>query len=271
MFEDRTLLSIFVILCLAVLVAFIVYFTGGTRFSYAHLIYLPIILAAYFYKIKGGITAALIGGFLLGPYMPLNTSTMTMQGLENWTFRMSLLVIVGTFAGYLFSLLESQLEQVNQIAYYDSETGLPNKLKLKKELEKEIESLEEKSKDTEERLKTIMKDFSVSSLEELKLKLENMKLQIELVENEQKAKLNEIIGHLREPLREIDEKLEETQAKIENTGDDMKRFDKTLSIFRIFVAVFLTFALVSIIFAFLKSGYLFFYLTLAGTGASVVS
>ncbi|ACB08756.1 MAG TPA: hypothetical protein DDW32_03625 [Thermotoga sp.] len=140
-----------------------------------------------------------------------------------------------------------------------------------KELEKEIESLEEKSKDTEERLKTIMKDFSVSSLEELKLKLENMKLQIELVENEQKAKLNEIIGHLREPLREIDEKLEETQAKIENTGDDMKRFDKTLSIFRIFVAVFLTFALVSIIFAFLKSGYLFFYLTLAGTGASVVS
>jgi EAL domain-containing protein (putative c-di-GMP-specific phosphodiesterase class I)/GGDEF domain-containing protein len=140
LFEDRTLLLIFLISCLAILVAFIVFFTGGTRFSYAHLIYLPIILAAYFYKIKGGITAALIGGFLLGPYMPLNTSTMTMQGLENWTFRMSLLVVVGTFAGYLFSLLESQLEQVNQIAYYDSETGLPNKLKLKKELEKEIEA-----------------------------------------------------------------------------------------------------------------------------------
>jgi EAL domain-containing protein (putative c-di-GMP-specific phosphodiesterase class I) len=63
---------------------------------------------------------------------------MLMQGIENWSFRMGLLVIIGVFAGYLFSLLESQLEQVNKIAYYDSETGLPNKIRLKQKLEQEI-------------------------------------------------------------------------------------------------------------------------------------
>lgn len=137
-FRDRTLLLISIILVLAVLITLIVYYTGGTRFSYAHLIYLPIILAAYFYKISGGMITAVISGLLLGPYMPINTQTMLMQGIENWSFRMGLLVIIGTFAGYLFSLLESQLEQVNKIAYYDSETGLPNKIKLKQKLEKEI-------------------------------------------------------------------------------------------------------------------------------------
>lgn len=116
----------------------IVYYTGGTRFSYAHLIYLPIILAAYFYKIKGGISAAVIGGLFLGPFMPINTETMAMQAIENWAFRMVLLVIVGAFAGYLFSLLESQLEKVNQVAYYDPGTGLPNKISLKEKLEAEI-------------------------------------------------------------------------------------------------------------------------------------
>ncbi|WP_133960277.1 putative bifunctional diguanylate cyclase/phosphodiesterase [Halanaerobium saccharolyticum] len=116
----------------------IVYYTGGTRFSYAHLIYVPIILAAYFYKIKGGVITAVTGGLFLGPFMPLNTDTMVSQGLENWSFRMSMLIIIGAFSGYLFSLLESQLEKVNQIAYYDPETGLPNKIKLKQAMETEI-------------------------------------------------------------------------------------------------------------------------------------
>lgn len=138
LYEKKTLFLISAILSLLILVTLVVYFTGGTRFSYAHLIYLPIILAAYFYKIKGGVIAAFSGGLFLGPYMPINTQTMIMQGLENWRFRMALLVTVGAFAGYLFSLLESQLDKVNKIAYYDPETGLPNKVRLKEKLETEI-------------------------------------------------------------------------------------------------------------------------------------
>jgi EAL domain-containing protein (putative c-di-GMP-specific phosphodiesterase class I)/GGDEF domain-containing protein len=138
LFEDKKILLNILLLLLAILIGIIVYFTGGTKYSYPHLIYIPIILSAYFYKIKGGLIAAIIGGLLLGPYMPINTDTMVMQGTENWFFRMLMLVIVGSFAGYLFSLLESQLRKVNKIAYYDPETGLPNKLKLKEDLEAQI-------------------------------------------------------------------------------------------------------------------------------------
>jgi len=72
--------------------------------------------------------------------MPLNTETMVMQNFENWFFRMLLLIIVGVFSGVLFSLLEDQLDKVNQIAYYDPETELPNKTKLKDDLEIKIKS-----------------------------------------------------------------------------------------------------------------------------------
>lgn len=101
---------------------------------------MPIILAAYFYKIRGGLIISIIGGLFLGPFMPLNTETMVMQSFENWFFRMFFLMIIGVFSGALFSLLESQLEQVNQIAYYDQATKLPNKTKLKDDLEKKIKT-----------------------------------------------------------------------------------------------------------------------------------
>ena len=137
-FEENTLLLILVIVSITAFVAFFVYQSGGTRFSYTYLIYLPIILAAYFYKIKGGLLISIIGGLFLGPLMPINTDTMAMQSFENWFFRMLLLIIIGVFSGSLFSLLEDQLDKVNQIAYYDPETELPNKTKLKDDLEKKI-------------------------------------------------------------------------------------------------------------------------------------
>lgn len=138
LFEENTFLLILVIVSITAFVAFFVYQSGGTRFSYTYLIYLPIVLAAYFYKIKGGLLISIIGGLFLGPLMPINTDTMVMQSFENWFFRMFLLIIIGVFSGSLFSLLESQLEKVNQIAYYEPETKLPNKTKLKDDLEKKI-------------------------------------------------------------------------------------------------------------------------------------
>ena len=140
LFEENTLLLILVIVSITAFVAFFVYQSGGTRFSYTYLIYLPIVLAAYFYKIRGGLLISIIGGLFLGPLMPINTDTMVMQSFENWFFRMFLLMIIGVFSGSLFSLLDSQLEKVNQIAYYEPETELPNKTKLKDDLEKKIKS-----------------------------------------------------------------------------------------------------------------------------------
>ncbi|SHM84367.1 bifunctional diguanylate cyclase/phosphodiesterase [Halanaerobium congolense] len=138
--KNRTVLLISAIFLLITFITFFVYQSGGTRFSYTYLVYIPIILAAYFYNIKGGLLAALIGGLFLGPLMPLNTATMVMQSFENWFFRMLLFMIIGSFSGALFSFLESQIEEINKIAYYYQETGLANLIKMKSDLEAKIEN-----------------------------------------------------------------------------------------------------------------------------------
>lgn len=137
-FQKRTVLLISTITVIAVLITLLVYLSGGTRFSYPHLIYLPILISAYFYKVKGGVISAIIGGLSLGPLMPLNTEQMLMQSSPNWLFRILLLSIVGALAGSLFSLLDNQLEKVNKIAYYHQETGLANQIKMKEDLEAKI-------------------------------------------------------------------------------------------------------------------------------------
>lgn len=138
--KNRTVLLISAIFLLIIFITFFVYQSGGTRFSYTYLVYIPIILAAYFYNIKGGLLAAMAAGLFLGPLMPLNTETMVMQSFENWFFRMILFMIIGSFSGALFSLLESQIEKVNKVAYYHQETGLANLIKMKSDLEAKIEN-----------------------------------------------------------------------------------------------------------------------------------
>ena len=56
-------------------IAWFVYATGGAKFSALHLMYLPIILAALMCGTVGGVVAAIAGGVLLGPFMPLDSVT----------------------------------------------------------------------------------------------------------------------------------------------------------------------------------------------------
>jgi len=136
-------ITIIIIALLLWLSGIIVYYTGGTQQSYLHLVYIPILISAYFYKRWGGFIAGLISGFLLGPYMPIDTNEMLMQAHVNWSFRMFFFVLIGLFAGSLFRLLELQLNKINKIAYYNESIELPNKTKLKDILSKKIENDEE--------------------------------------------------------------------------------------------------------------------------------
>ena len=136
-------ITIIIIALLLWLSGIIVYYTGGTQQSYLHLVYIPILISAYFYKRWGGLFAGLVSGLLLGPYMPINTNEMLMQAHVNWSFRMFFFVLIGLFAGSLFRLLELQLNKINKIAYYNESIELPNKTKLKDILSKKIENDEE--------------------------------------------------------------------------------------------------------------------------------
>lgn len=57
-----------------------VYASGGTRFAYVHSAYVPILVAAYFFGLRGGLISSLVAGVLMGPVMPLDVALGTAQG-----------------------------------------------------------------------------------------------------------------------------------------------------------------------------------------------
>ena len=46
----------------------------GVAKSYTHLIYIPILISAYFWGTIGGTSIAIISGVLIGPFMPISVS-----------------------------------------------------------------------------------------------------------------------------------------------------------------------------------------------------
>lgn len=95
-----------VILTLQTATGLFVFYTGGTRYAFAHLMYLPIIIAAVLYKTKGGTLAGLAGGLILGPLMPLDVSAGQMQETINWLYRAVFFAGIGAVTGYAFHALD---------------------------------------------------------------------------------------------------------------------------------------------------------------------
>jgi PAS domain S-box-containing protein len=91
-----------------------VYAMGGTVYVWAHLMYLPILVAAACFGIYGGVIAALIGGFLLGPMMPLDVAAGHPQSTFNWVFRAVYFVLVGGFSGLVSNLLNKKISELKK-------------------------------------------------------------------------------------------------------------------------------------------------------------
>ena len=106
----------------------LVYFTGGIAFAYAHAMYLPILLAAALLGMSGGVSAGILGGLALGPFMPLLVAEGLAQTPGNWLFRLGSFVSIGFVAGAFRIYLRRQLFWNAQMARTDSGTMLPNAL-----------------------------------------------------------------------------------------------------------------------------------------------
>jgi signal transduction histidine kinase len=103
-----------IILALIIMLGWVVYETGGTRFAWLHLMYLPIILAAACFGVYGGIAAALLAGFALGPYMPMNVATGLPQTASNWVFRIGFFLLVGLSSGLISNFLNGQIKRLRR-------------------------------------------------------------------------------------------------------------------------------------------------------------
>jgi len=109
------------ILLIQLAVTAAVYLTGGIQFVYSHSMYIPIILAALVFGHKVGLFFAIIGGLLVGPFMPIDTSTGLMQEPVNWIYRMLFFSFVGFVLGYFSEHTNKYyLEKIRQLTYLDN-------------------------------------------------------------------------------------------------------------------------------------------------------
>lgn len=108
--------------------------------------YIPIILAAYFFQIPGGLIAGIIGGLALGPLMPISVTTGEMQELTNWIYRAFFFAGIGTLAGWLFSLVNRRSERIAWMVGHAPDTGIANLNNLVDSLQHVRETADPESK-----------------------------------------------------------------------------------------------------------------------------
>lgn len=112
------------LLCVGVTV--LVYQGGGTQSVLVHLGYLPIVLSALVFEAAGGIVVAVLMGLLVGPFMPLDMVSAEAQATVSWLVRTGFFVAFGAVVGTIFSWLRKQWLAMEEAAYTDVLTGLPN-------------------------------------------------------------------------------------------------------------------------------------------------
>lgn len=113
----------------------LVYATGGTRLAWPYLMLVPVLLAAARWHVVGGLAAGLVGGLLLGPFMPLDVARGIPQGTGNWLVRMASYTFLGAFTGALFAFIQREGHRRAREARTDADSGLPNKTAMLEDLE----------------------------------------------------------------------------------------------------------------------------------------
>ena len=99
--------------------------TNGTKESYLHLIYLPIILAAHLWGANKALIVAAISGVLLG-FIPLDVAAGIKQNTMNWIHRTILLMIIGYLTGRLFEKVHQLNICLKDKEFVSEITGLYN-------------------------------------------------------------------------------------------------------------------------------------------------
>jgi EAL domain-containing protein (putative c-di-GMP-specific phosphodiesterase class I)/GGDEF domain-containing protein len=120
---------------LIVLITLFIYLQKGTKVMYPLFLYIPIILCALFFKLPGGLAAAVICGLLMGPFMPLNASTRDLQSTGNWLIRIGMYSFVGGFVGLAFNIADKNLQKIEWQALHTISTDLPNRFFLSNEIQ----------------------------------------------------------------------------------------------------------------------------------------
>lgn len=85
---------------LIVVAALLTYLAGGTKTPLPHLFYLPVVIGAGAFGIRGGLIAAVASGLVCGPWMPLDAVAGRAQPTSGWLIRLAFFVAIGMLVGY---------------------------------------------------------------------------------------------------------------------------------------------------------------------------
>lgn len=129
----RQLCRLLILLTLLALGAAIVYATGGTRYAYPYLMLIPVLLGAAWYGMSGALLVALAAGLAMGA-MPMAVATGESQSMLNWLMRLVMYLLIGGFAGGLFSRLRRSRAESDRASRIDPRSGLPNEVALESDL-----------------------------------------------------------------------------------------------------------------------------------------
>ncbi|HPD13267.1 MAG TPA: hypothetical protein PLP15_07995, partial [Bacilli bacterium] len=103
-----------------------VYRTGGAKYVYAHLMYIPIVLAGLALGNPVGAFTGLVCGIFLGPLMPLDTHTGEPQMALNWIIRLIVFIFIGFLSGFFTTVIRNFFKQFSQYLSTNPETNIEN-------------------------------------------------------------------------------------------------------------------------------------------------
>ncbi|MCP5497444.1 MAG: EAL domain-containing protein [Leptospiraceae bacterium] len=142
MFEWRSLrgykaFCIGFLLCLILVInGIVIYLSGGTKFSVTHLLYIPILLSAFFFGFKGTLLTAIFATLIAGPYMPLDVKMSQNQDTFNWILRGVNFLIIGLLSAVILHIQEFQVRALKDHFYSDWITNLPNRFYMEEQFDK---------------------------------------------------------------------------------------------------------------------------------------
>jgi EAL domain-containing protein (putative c-di-GMP-specific phosphodiesterase class I) len=88
-----------------------VWLSGGTYRAFTHFYYIPIMLSALLFGLRGSVPVAVLAAVATGPLMPLDTSADAEQPFSTWVLRGLMFLLVGLIAGAAVQLRERSYDQ----------------------------------------------------------------------------------------------------------------------------------------------------------------
>lgn len=132
--EPRRRAAILTVVFLIANTALAVYEMGGTRNVYPSLVYMAILVSAFYFRILGWLIVGVVAGLALEPLLPLNLETDIHQSTSGWFFYVGFFAMIGMIAGLGFKVLNAQLDGLRHYAFQDPLTGLPNLTALREHI-----------------------------------------------------------------------------------------------------------------------------------------